>query len=96
MNADETNKLTTTTARRDGPELRSSARLGRCATCKWWGDEEDKAEAERLRRCNHPKTLYGYGVDDEEVPADGWHCEDDEGWGCQMGQQFGCVNHEAA
>ncbi len=70
--------------------------LCRCATCKWWGDEEDKAEAKRLRRCNHPKTLYGYGVNDEEVPDDGWHCEDDEGWGCQMAGNFGCVNHEAA
>ncbi len=71
--------------------------MNNCSSCKWWGDDEDKQERPPplVRRCNHPKVLYGYGIENEEIPKDGWHCEDDEGWGCQMGPDFGCVNHEA-
>lgn len=75
-------------------EETQAAETNHCETCKWWGDEADRAKGLRLRSCNHPKALRGYMILEDNVPDDGWLSEDDEGWACKMGPKFGCVNHE--
>ena len=70
--------------------------MNTCETCKYWGHSRNHAadEGQRLKSCIAPKIEYGYGVDEDDIPGDGAHIEDDEGWGMVTGPKFGCVLHE--
>lgn len=70
--------------------------IGTCKECNWYGKLHPGLDRPGDDNCGCPKFVNGYGLNEEEIPIDGIHVEDDEGWGFCVQPDFGCIHWKQA